>query len=349
MAATGEMYSWAGESRFSDRDLLDMVQGGAITTGGFGAFLASIFGSDDASFTYDGETTQNGRTLSEFGFRVPYEKSHYLYGEPPHRVTTGYDGTFLVDARTAELVRLSVRTSRLPAETGACYASNTLDYARVSLNGSDFLLPSVAFLRIFKPDGSELMNRTVFAGCHAFLGESALTFDPPPGTSASAADTRPVSQAPVIPPGLRFRVAFTAGVDTATAAAGDLIGARLTTPIRNRSKVLVPKGAAVRARIVRIRQYYAGIPAVLFEFKLETVDSGGVSTRLAAKPDVGQSLQTANGRALQQRVEPGTLGGLQESAVTWTYWRVRLPYVIPNDRESMWLTAASDSVSTSTR
>ena len=50
MGSAVEMYSWAGESRFSDRDLLDIVHEGAISTGSFGAFLAGIFRTEDASF-----------------------------------------------------------------------------------------------------------------------------------------------------------------------------------------------------------------------------------------------------------------------------------------------------------
>jgi hypothetical protein len=64
-----------------------------------------------------GKTTQDGRIVSEFAFRVPYERSHYSYGEGQDRVITGYDGTFLVDPKTADLVRLVVRTNALPPET----------------------------------------------------------------------------------------------------------------------------------------------------------------------------------------------------------------------------------------
>ena len=155
ITTTAEIYAWVGESRFNDRDLLDMVHEGAISTGSFGGYLNAIFRTDDANFTYNGETAQDGRTLSEFGYRVPYEKSHYRYGLLQHSAITGYDGTFLVDTKTADLVRLEVRTSRLPTETGACHASTTLDYGRVRLRGADFLLPSASTLRIFHIDGGE--------------------------------------------------------------------------------------------------------------------------------------------------------------------------------------------------
>jgi hypothetical protein len=140
-ASSGEMYAWVGEKRFNDGDLLDMVHEGAISTGDFSSFLNAIFRSEAASFTYDGETTRDGRTLSEFGFTVPYDRSNYQWGDGQHRFITGYDGTFLVDPGIADLVQLVVRTSRLPSGTAACYASTTLDYTRVRLKAFDFLLP----------------------------------------------------------------------------------------------------------------------------------------------------------------------------------------------------------------
>jgi len=170
--STGEMYGWPGENRFDDRELVDIVTDGAISTGTFTAFLTGIFANDAATFTYDGETTQDGRTFSEFGFHVPYEKSHYFIGFATHRAVTGYDGTFLVNPKTADLARLSIRTSQLPAESGACYSSTTLDYARIHLQGIEFLLPSLSVLRIFSRDGSMAENHILYSNCHEFLGES---------------------------------------------------------------------------------------------------------------------------------------------------------------------------------
>jgi hypothetical protein len=346
MTATTEIYAWAGERRFDDRDLLDMVHEGAISSGSFAAFLSAIFRTDEASFNYNGETTQDGRTLSEFGFRVPYEKSHYKYGKRGYAVITGYDGTFLVDTKTADLVRLIVRTSRLPGETGACYASTTLDYTRIRLRGTDFLLPTTSNLHIFHTDGDEAENRIVFSGCHEFLGESTIKFDPP--ADVLDADSRHGSgpQTFSIPPGLPFRVAFAQGIDTATAAAGDPIKAKLIGPIKEGSKVLVPMGAAVAGRIVRIRRFYGREPALNLDVRLDTVEVDGVAIRLTATPDGGHSFQKSRSGTLQRRVELGTLHGLEDRSAAFVFRNVRQSYLIGSGLESMWVTAAGDSVST---
>jgi hypothetical protein len=348
--STGEMYGWAGENRFDDRELVEIVKDGAISTGSFTAFLASIFSNEAVRFTYNGEMTQDGRPFAEFGFYVPSEKSHYFFNFAERRAVTGYDGTFLVNPKTADIARLSIRTSQLPAETGACYSSTTLDYTRIRLQGVEFLLPRLSVMRVFSRDGRVAVNHTVYSNCHEFLGESTLTFGTP--TNVPSGEQRPGS-APeifVIPPKLRFRVALTEGIDTATAAAGDSIKAKLMTPIRDRRKVLVPIGAAITGRIVEIRQLYASSPSVLLVFKLETVDAGGVTVQLAATPDTAKNFAQSKPGTLQRRIELGALRSVEERSAELEFRNVRLPYLISRGAESTWITttpATVDSGSTS--
>ena len=168
------MYSWVGENRFRDRSLADLIGNGVISTGAFGTFLSGIFASNAASFTYDGNTDFNGRKLIEFGFRVPRDRSSYNIGNKTYDAMVPYDGTFLVDPKTFDLVRLTVNADRLPEELDACGITTNLDYGNVRLNDSEFLLPVSARLRVTNDDGSESDNRTVFSGCHEFLSDSTL-------------------------------------------------------------------------------------------------------------------------------------------------------------------------------
>jgi hypothetical protein len=338
MTSTGEMYSWVNESKFNDHDLLDIVHDGSVSTGSFAGFLTAIFGSDTASFTYNGETTQEGRPVAEFGFRVPFERSHFLYGREPHRVVTAYDGTLWVDPKSADLIRLVIRTSRLPTETAACYAINTLDYSRMRLKDNDFLLPGAASLHIMYPNGTESQNHIAFSNCHEFLGESTLQFDSP----AESPDTsnRQALKAFVIPSGLSFKVSLDQAVDTRAAAAGDPIKGKLTTPLRDGSKIIAPKGTSVAARIVRLRQFYGHNSEVLLEVKLEAVEFGGVFIPLTAKPENGGTFRQTAG-ALQSRIELGTLQQLEDRAASFEFRNVHQPYVIHSGLESAWITTAS--------
>jgi len=337
IGATSEIYSRVVENRFNDRDLLDVVREGAISTGSFAAFLTAIFRTDAADFTYHRETTLNGRSVAEFGFRVLYKRSHYLYDSGQHRVVTGYGGTFLVDRQTADLVRLTIRTSQLPKETGACYASTTLDYGRVRLKGADFLLPAESLLQIVVNGGGEDVNRTVFSGCHEFLGESSITFDPPSQHAVAVdADDSAASKVPLIPKGLHFRAALAQVIDTRTAAGGDPVKATLLTPLQDGKKVFAPAGAAVAARILRIRRYYGRSPELQLDIRLETVDAGGDSIPLEAEPDTGPSFENRQAKLL--RVELGSLRGLEDRSAAFIFRGIPDSYVVGRGLESAWVT-----------
>ena len=284
IAANGEIYSWVGEDRFDDRSLFDIVRQGAVQTGSFRSFLLSVFESDAASFSYNGDETVNGRTLVEFGYRVPLEKSTYVFGNRGQHVSTGYEGTFLVDPQTADLARLVVSTDQLPPEVSSCHATTTLDYARVRLNEADFLLPAEAKLRILNLDGVELENRAVFSSCHEFVGKSKLSFDAP--EAEAGAESSGKSSTFSWPENRLFDVTFTQGIDTATAAAGDPIQAKLKTAIRDASSaVLAKEGATVTGRIVKLQRFFgAKSSSIMMGVKLETVDVNGTPRPIFAAP-----------------------------------------------------------------
>ena len=273
VSSDGEMYSWAGGDSFDDRGLADLVRGGATSTGTFSSFINSIFGTDAATFTYDGDVHSGEQVFVEFGFRMPVEKSKYSIGNRLYRAIVGYDGVFLVDPKTFNVVRLTIRASQLPPELNACESNTTLDYASVRLNNTDFLLPKDVYWRTVNPDGSEFRNHTVFSGCHEFLGESSIRFDAPV-ESAQVTVTKHIVD---IPAELSFSLALTSPIDIATAAAGDLFRAKLITAIREkRSRVLVPKGAAITGRIVRVERIYdKASQSLLLAVKLETVEANG--------------------------------------------------------------------------
>lgn len=170
IAGANEIYSWVGEDRFDDRDLFDMVRDGALQSGSFSGFLASIFSSDSVNFTYDGEIAWDGRMLPEFGFRVPLEQSNYTFANRRGKqIVTGYEGEFLADPNTSDLVRLTIRTNGDLTDAGACESTTTLTYSRVRLYDSEFLLPRETRLDILNTDGTEFRNRTAYANCHEFV------------------------------------------------------------------------------------------------------------------------------------------------------------------------------------
>ena len=61
----------------------------------------------------------------------------------------------MVDPKTVELVRFTVRTDQLPPETNSCEVDTSLEYSLVQLDNNDYLLPTAARQR-----------RTGAGGCH---------------------------------------------------------------------------------------------------------------------------------------------------------------------------------------
>jgi len=306
VSSDSEMFSWAGENRFNDRGLSDLVRRGATSTGAFGSFLASIFGTDfesnAANFVYKGEVTGEGRALVAFDFRVPLEMTTFrMENDAHHSSMVAYEGTFLVDPKTFNLVRLTVRAHGIPPEFNVCEDVTTLDYGSVRLHDSEFLLPKDVVLHVTNADGTEMENRTAFSGCHEFLAESSVSF----GTdseNATAAAEKTASKTLALPPGLSFRLALTNAIDTATAAAGDPIKAKLTSQIKEKGNgVLIPKGAAVTGRIVQIRRLYLpGFESLTLALKLETVNATGVPQPFHAKPQSAIVRSTDRGSVNRQ-------------------------------------------------
>jgi len=335
-----EMYSWVGQSRFEDRDILRIVREGAISDGTFVALLTDIFRTKEASFTYLGSNTDNGPTAADFGFKVPREHSQYTFDDGNRHVIVGYEGTFQVDSTTGDLLPLTFRTDRLYPQTSACYLSNSLQYRRVTIAGVDLLLPTESVLQALSLDGSESENHTTFSNCHQFLGESTISFGPPSEVVAQEKLGPRGSRAISIPPRISFTVALTQGIDTATAGAGDPVSGTLTTPIRDGRKVFVPTGAAIKGRIVEIRQFYGPTSYVRFRFKLETVDVGSVWVPLVSTADSGNRVQKAKSGRLQQRMKLGTLPVSQDRSVEFVFQTDGQRYLISSGLESAWITTA---------
>ncbi len=357
-AMENEMYSWAGENRFSDRDLFEFVHDGAISTGSFASLLASIFGNDAARFSYAGDTSVQHRPLAEFGFHVERERSQYLYVYGDHlqnRLPMAFDGSLFADPANSDLVRLIVHTEQLPAETGICEITRDVDYGRVQMNGSEFLLPTEVRISSIHTDGTLAENRTHYSGCREFRGDSTVRFE------TESEETPPRRSAPArlrLPSGLAFQVIFADRIDPAQAAAGDPIQGRLKAAIRDASnKILVPEGAAVTGRIMSIRRFYnaswlpsrerthrgAG-PSLSVAIRLETIDLGGGPQPFHAVFDSGTHRFVQQNGPFSMRVDIGSLDALHSSAegsgvATFDFWENDPDHVVKSGLESTWITA----------
>jgi hypothetical protein len=302
LAARGEIFSWAGASKFEEGEIDELVPEGPMGTGPYAAMLLSIFQTRGPRFIFDGETVVDGRRLFEYGFAVSREQSHYQIKAHKEWVITGYRGTALVDPKTAELVRLIVRTEVLPPETSSCETDTFLEYGVVQLDAGGYLLPKAARQRFIGREGEEAENIVSFSACRAFRAESKLAFGGGARTAGSEAGRANVQLD--LPTGLPVTVELVTTVRTGDAAAGDRIEGRLATPIRDeKQKVLVAEGTAVQGRLMRVEALYAARPQVTVALRWETVQVGGAMVPFFLLPNrrAVANVKTGGSGALRRR------------------------------------------------
>jgi hypothetical protein len=294
MTQTGEIFSWAGASRFSDTPLYQMVAG-PMVTGVFGGFLSVIFKQDVQEFTFRGNKEMDGRSLMEYSFEVAPEHSSYKIYYLGSWVKSGYNGTVVVDPGTDDVVHLTVTTAALPA-ANTCEISTNLDLNRVKIGDSEFLLPALARQRYVTTTGEEMENRTTFAQCREYLGESTVSYGAlDPGTGSF----RQIAATPVrVPANQRFTFELTAPISSLTAGAGDALSGKLLTPLRDeRKRTLVPAGSLVEGRLLRVERHHLGQHFTIIALSILRVNVTGSKLQLAAVRDLSRELAKQKGKA----------------------------------------------------
>jgi hypothetical protein len=340
MASKGEIYSWAGASRFDDADIDHVVRYGPISTGSFAGFLIAVFRTDVKKYTFERTLTANDRTLMEYSFGVAKSDSHYKMKLPDSWVYVPYKGTFQVDPETADVARMTITTGDVPTATGICMSATTLDFARVQIGDGQFLLPRETRQRFVYPNADEAENTTGFANCREFRGDSTVTFAP---DSESVTNEHPKSASAKVfslPTGLPFSFGLTAPIQTDTAAAGDPFSAKLIDAIRDgRGKVLAPKGTVLEGHLLRV-QSFVRHPEVVVVLKPEALWIHGARVPLSVERDWTRALAEGRKKGKKGVEILLPLRGEDNSGV----FRFSGEHVtVPNGYRSEWRTGSADS------
>jgi len=332
-----ESYSWVGEDRFQDQSLSELVRVGSTSTGAFGSFLNAIFMSEGASYEYKGESQRQGRRALEYAFAVPLWRTSYVVANQAVSRRTPYSGTFAVDAQTLDLLRLEIHADSLAPELQMCELTTTLDYTQVRMNNLDFLLPSEADSLVINTNGHESLNRTIFSGCHQFMGESKLIFDA--SAAAASANSQPLTQSIKIPSGLTLSIAMAQVIDPAKDAAGDVVKGVLKKPLSlPASGVTIPKGTELSGRICELLTLRGeDIMDLEFGIRWESMEFGG------AKQPLDLSVESAvPGTSKADSVSASSHARGFPAAEThvgyFLFSGVRKNYRVPAGFESVWVT-----------
>jgi len=333
-----ELHSWPGATRFDERNVDELIRNGPVSTGAFGGYLTSVFGQPGVSYQYQGEQTANGKTLFEYAYRVPLAASHFEIKTDAGWRTTAYEGEFRLDARTSELERLIVRTVELPSGAAFCQASAALDYHSVHIGDSDVLLPRESQLEIRLNSGAETRNDTTFANCREYQAESEVVFDES-STAGSSAPTGAGRGRVALPLGLPVTLALDGPIDTATAAAGDPVTAKVVRAVRRPGSVeeLIPAGAEVRGRIRRVEHHLAPSPYFRVVLAFNRVEVNGVVSPFVVRSEPDEALARKLGANLELR----DTGIFYWGVGTFLFPSTKSSIVIPAGLESKWFTLAT--------
>jgi hypothetical protein len=277
-----EMFSWAGASTFETDAMGDLAGTGAIGSGAFSSFLASIFGRDADKFRYVGDRNTKFGALSTFEYEVPQAKSHYNYnlGRNASQII-GYHGSFYVVPATATIRRLEVTADHFPPGQ-ACRVVDVMDYTTVKIGSGDFILPEVSTMDVLYNNGEEAHNETRFSGCREYVGESKIIFDDPSDANSPAAEARAALKS--LPPKTRIRVKIDPPINSETAAAGDLITGVVEHEVKEKGQVVVRTSDRLHGRILQLEQDMLPTPKWTVAIRFESIERDGVTQPVSFKP-----------------------------------------------------------------
>jgi hypothetical protein len=190
-----------------------------------------------------------------------------------------------IDPQSFDLRYLLVRVSELPPESETCEALTSVDYDRIRMGAGNVLLPTQSRLHLVMNDTYESDITTTYAGCREYHSEATIHFgdEPAAATTGQKAD----AAAPAtLPAGLPISLVLAAPIDTETAAAGDVVveTVRKAVHVHRSGEVLVPEGATVRGRIIRMRHWLDSPRRFEIAIRIETWEAGGLSMPIHAKP-----------------------------------------------------------------
>jgi hypothetical protein len=275
------VYSWVGAPRFTD-DTLDKLAGsGPLGSGDFGVFLSGILRR--ATLVFQGDRVVDGSPLFEYSYEMPIGKSGYRVKVPHGWAVTGYSGTLLLDPEADDLVQLVVRTDELPSISSACQATSEVTYKRTPIHERMVLVPHETRLYTITAAGSESMSQTTYANCREYSSTVKMIFGGETTSAGPAAAATPAAEPPApLPAGLHFSAHITTPLDGDTAAAGDLIEAVLTAPIRDKKAVIAPAGAILHGRLRTVRSWIDPFDSLQIGLQFESLEIGGRKVPLSA-------------------------------------------------------------------
>lgn len=271
-----EWYGLPGGRNLSKDSPGQLIGTGMSGTGAFAITLGNIL-AGVATITSRGEETVGGRNALKYDFRLPRFVNKFEITLGGTSGVVGEEGSFWVDPRTLDFIRLESRAIEIPPNLPVEETGTGVHYARMRISERDVLVPQQAELHMVRTKGEETLNHTEFTHCRAFSAQSAVRFDPEPEDPGTAPALTSTSNDPdrAVPSLLRITVQLITPI-TPKDTVGAPIEGRVIGDVRQKARIVIPNGSAVKGRIRRLERDPAnGSPAFLVALEFTDVEGSG--------------------------------------------------------------------------
>jgi hypothetical protein len=259
-----ERFAWPGDAGFQDKDLDELIPPGLSASGDFAGFAAGVFLNDHPVYEFAGPAKVAGKPAWKYDYRVPLLTSGFSVRSGEQSAKVPYQGSFWVDRKTLDVLRLEMASDEVPPEFDIRKVRAVVEYGRVRIGGSDFLLPRSTETEVVRLNGGHNRNKTEYSGCRQYTGESTIRFEESEEAAAVSASSSggrepdPAGPAADVPAGVSFIARLDTAIDFYRSAAGDPLSAVLVDRLARDRKTLVPKGAVLRGRIGQLERLQRG-------------------------------------------------------------------------------------------
>src|SRR5260370_29470226 len=133
-----------------------------VSNGDFVGHARSVFVGDFGVIRYAGIEEVRGRPAARYDYEISPAFSGYTVHNARRASKVGVKGSFWADSRTVDLLRLTAEGTAIPVDLGVRGVSTVIDYSRIRIGTSDYLLPQAATAQIALGTGLEQRNRIEF-------------------------------------------------------------------------------------------------------------------------------------------------------------------------------------------
>ncbi|HWF46325.1 MAG TPA: hypothetical protein VG168_04920 [Bryobacteraceae bacterium] len=300
-----EIYSWYGQQRFRSGAIDQVITTGPITSGGFGGFLRNIFLAGGIRFVYTGHFFLEGVPEDAFDYNVPLPNSTYAITTKRGPIIVAFKGSFTVNSTTLELTKLTVEVPKAPSDSKVCYALSSIDYQMAHISGNDVLIPRDFDFKLENTEHTLTDSRFDYRSCHAFTGESTISYVISDGT-ASGPTARVVKDP--LPPNLEIPVRLLTPINDRDSYTGDPVEGVLLRRIKlEHSGKIIPKGAVVRGIITQLEFYREPNLHYLLDIVFNKIIDGNVTYPMRATLDNGGPSRFSRLYGFTPRPDPAAL------------------------------------------